>query len=134
MVWLWLLRNCAKVEKMWGEIKQMQAKVVSKEDILRVAEELASQGLRLATATCLDQGDHFEVIYHFQQGHETENVRVMVGKDEELPSISGAMFSAVLIENEISEFFGLRITGMAIDYHGHMLLGEESPVAPLLRS
>ncbi|MDI6709594.1 MAG: NADH-quinone oxidoreductase subunit C [Thermoanaerobacterales bacterium] len=112
----------------------MQSTPTDKQELLTVAEKLAGEGARLAAATCLDAGDRFEVIYHFQKDHETLNVRVMISKDEELPSISGIMLPAALIENEMSEFFGLKIVGKAIDFQGRMLLAEESPQTPLLKS
>lgn len=115
-------------------MKRVQSTLISKEELLSVVEKLAGEGARLATATCLDAGDQFEVIYHFQKDHETLNVRLVIAKDEELPSISDIILPAALIENEMSEFFGLKIVGKAIDFQGRMLLAEESPQAPLLKS
>jgi Ni,Fe-hydrogenase III component G len=57
----------------------------------------------------------------------------MVAKGDEVPSLSGATLSTVLIENELKELFGLKVKGIAIDYGGHMLLAHDSPVTPMLK-
>jgi len=108
--------------------------LADKQELLTVTEKLAGEGARLAAATCLDAGERFEIIYHFQKDHHMLNIRLLIGKDEEVPSISGIMLPAALVENEMSEFFGLKIEGKAIDFQGRMLLAEESPQAPMLKS
>lgn len=112
----------------------METQNVAKDDLLTRVHLLLEDGARLASATCLDRGDKFRVIYHFHKGLELINLEVETAKDEELPSISGLDFSAVLIENEMKEFFGINITGIAIDFNGRMLLSPDSPRAPLLKS
>ena len=48
------------------------------------------------------------------------NLRLEVPRDAEVPSITGIYLCAFLVENEIKELFGLNITGIAIDFEGHM--------------
>ncbi len=92
------------------------------------------QGYRFVTATSVDNGnDTIDVIYHFDKDYEMRNIRVTVNKGEEVPSISKIFFCAVLVENEMKELFGLNITGVAIDYGGHLLLSEEELGSPMLR-
>jgi NADH:ubiquinone oxidoreductase subunit C len=88
---------------------------------------------RLGATTCLDEGDHFEVIYHFEKDLEIINLRIKIGKGEPLPSISNILLGAVLNENEMMEMFGLDIIGMAIDFKNRMLLAKESQLTPLIR-
>lgn len=92
---------------------------------------LLNEQCRLAGATCLDRDDYFVVLYHFHQELDLVTLQVRVGKDEQLPGISGICPAAVLVENEMKELFGVQISDIGIDYQGQMLLVEESPRQPL---
>lgn len=107
---------------------------ISKAELKSRVRELVEQKARFIAATCLDLGDTFELIYHFNDSnYEVRNLRMKVNKDEEVPSISDILLSAALMENEIREFFGVKITNIAIDFKNRMLLSEESPATPLLK-
>ncbi len=107
---------------------------ISKAELKSRVRELVDGAARFIAATCLDLGDTFEVIYHFNDvGNEVVNLRMVVGKDEEVPSISDVVLSAALMENEMREFFGIKIVDIAIDFKNRMLLSEESPRTPLLK-
>jgi len=112
----------------------MEEIVVDKGDLGLTVQRLLDENCRLATAVCLDQGDHFEVLYYFHRGLDLVPLRVKVGKDEELPSISRLHLPAALIENEMKEFFGIKITDIAIDFQGRMLLAENSPRQPMCKN
>ncbi|MFZ5898712.1 MAG: NADH-quinone oxidoreductase subunit C [Bacillota bacterium] len=112
----------------------MEDILIGKDDLLVTAQRLVDEGARLATATCLDEKDKFQVIYHFQKEHDIINVRLKVDKDEEIPSISEITLTAALIENEMREFFGLNIVGLVIDFKNRMILSENSPETPLCKS
>lgn len=103
-------------------------------DLLRRVGELAAEKARLVTATCFDRGETFVVLYHFDRDQELLNLRLEVPRDAEVPSITGTYLCAFLVENEIKELFGLNITGIAIDYQGHMLLTEDSAPAPMAKT
>jgi NADH:ubiquinone oxidoreductase subunit C len=111
----------------------MQGIVVDKAELIFEVQKLVSEGCRLGTATCLDQGEEFEVIYHFERELELVNLRVKLRKDETLPSISGILLAASLIENEMEEMFGIDISPCALDYKGGLLLAKESPQKPLMK-
>jgi Ni,Fe-hydrogenase III component G len=85
------------------------------------------------TATCLDGDGVLELYYHFSDGAHLSHLHLVVPKGTIVPSISGIYLCAFLVENEISELFGLTITGMAIDYKGRLLLNEDGPVTPMLK-
>jgi hypothetical protein len=79
------------------------------------------------TTSCVDLGeDNLDVLYQFDKDLELHNLRIKVKRGEEVPSISKIYFCALLVENEMKELFGLNITGIAIDYGGHMLLAPEA--------
>ncbi|MEW6541700.1 MAG: NADH-quinone oxidoreductase subunit C [Bacillota bacterium] len=111
----------------------METISVGKGELGLAVQRLLDENSRLVTAVCLDQEEHFVVKYFFHKEPDLVCLAVKVGKDEELPSISGLHLNAALIENEMKEFFGINITGIALDFGGRLLLSEESPRAPLLK-
>jgi hypothetical protein len=110
--------------------------IVSKAELVSEAQGMRAQKARFATATCLDLGDRFEVIYHFELEHSAEfvkHIKVSIGKEETLPSISSIYFCAALIENEIQDHFNIKIDGLALDFNKRFLRGKESPEYSLLK-
>jgi len=110
-------------------------KTVAKDELLAEIQKNADEKKRFVVAVCNDLGEQLETTYFFNKtpGMEMNTVRVVVGKDEELPSISGIYITAVLNENEMKELFGLKIKGIAIDYGGHMLLEKDGPQTPMVK-
>jgi ech hydrogenase subunit D len=99
---------------------------ISKAQLLSEAQKMSSQGFRLVTATCVDLGEgNLDVLYHFDKNMQLNNLRIKAKRGEDIPSISPIYLCAVLIENEMKELFGLNVTGIVIDYGGHMLLTPE---------
>lgn len=107
---------------------------ISVESLLRYVQDMLFNGYRFITATSVDNGDGtVDVLYHFDKDLEMKHLRITVNKQEEIPSISGIYFGAVLVENEMKELFGLNIKNIVIDYGGHMLLSDEELDAPMSR-
>lgn len=111
-------------------------KEIDKSALLREVKSYAERKARFVVAVCNDMGDKFEITYFFNDspGMNMSSLRTTVGKDEELPSITGIYLTAVLNENEFKELFGLKITDIAIDFGGHMLLAQDSPTLPMLKA
>ena len=109
-------------------------RIVSKAEFITEIQKMLAQSYRLGTASCLDLGDRFEVIYHFELGLDLANIRVHIGKNDSLPSISNIYPSAAIIENEMKELFSINIVGSTIDFKGGMLQGQESPKATMFRA
>lgn len=91
-------------------------------------------GFRFATATCLDRRDHLEVLYHFDKGLELETLRVRVPEGTAVPSLTPIYLCAFLVENEMSELFGLKVDGMALDFGGGLLLAVDAPRMPMRKA
>lgn len=108
--------------------------VVEKEHLLPRVEELAAQGMRFITATCIDNGERFDVYYHFDHNLELTHLLVTIDRDEALPSITPVYFCAFVAENEMKDLFGLRVDGLNVDYQGRMLVSEEVPAPPMRKS
>jgi len=110
--------------------------IVSKAHLLSEVQDMLAQKARFATATCLDLGDRFEVIYHFESEDSAKlarHIKVDIAKGEALPSISKAYFCAALIENEMRDHFNIKIDGLALDFNSRFLRGKESPESALLK-
>jgi ech hydrogenase subunit D len=108
---------------------------IKKENLVAEVKKIEAGKERFVTAVCNDLGDKLEVTYYFNlsPGMEMHALRFTVGKEEEVPSISGVYLCALLIENEMKELFGLKVKDIAIDFGGHMMLAQDSPVLPMLK-
>jgi len=111
-------------------------KEIKKEELAAEGKKFLDAGGKFVTAVCNDAGDKLEVTYFFSQnrGIELHGLRYKVAKDEEVTSLSNITLATVLIDNEMKELFGLKMQGLAIDYGGHLLLAQDSPVTPLLKT
>ncbi|MBQ4132674.1 MAG: NADH-quinone oxidoreductase subunit C [Desulfovibrionaceae bacterium] len=88
-----------------------------------VREEVAAaieQGWRFVTITAVDLNENeFEFIYHFHNPEfEIKNLRLTFPKGTVVPSVSGVLFCALLVENEIKDLFHIDFEGLALDYNG----------------
>lgn len=107
---------------------------IEKDQLLGVAQQMVYEDYRFVTATCVDNADgSLDVFYHFDKDFQLRNYKLTVKKGEEVPSISAIFFCAVLVENEMKELFGLKVTNIAIDYEGHLLLSDGAPDNPMER-
>ena len=88
---------------------------------------------RFVTMTVVDNGEMFDIYYHFDLDYELMTCKLELKKGDTLPSISGVCFAAVVVENEIQDLFGITITGLAIDYEKHFLLAPDAPAQPFCR-
>jgi ech hydrogenase subunit D len=107
---------------------------ISKDQILSEVQKVMYDGYRFVTATCVDTADgNLDLYYHFDKNLELKNFKLSVKKGEEVPSVSKICFSALLVENEMKELFGLNVTNILIDYGGHMLLSDDELSSPMLK-
>ena len=72
--------------------------------------------------------DGYELSYSFGKGYDMHTLRLTVGEDERVPSITQIYPGAFLQENEAAELFGVPIEGMVQDYHDRLYrIAEETP-------
>jgi ech hydrogenase subunit D len=90
---------------------------VKPDEFLNHIKQLNDQGFRIVQICCT-KTDFFELTYSFDKGYDLTNIRVNLESGNECPSISDFYPSAFLYENEIQEQFGIKYTGMNIDYGG----------------
>jgi len=109
---------------------------IKKDELLAEGKKFLDAGGKFVTAVCSDLGEQLEVTYFFSKnaGTEMTGLRYKVAKDEDVESLSRVTLATVLIENEMKELFGLKVKDLAIDYGGHLLLAQDSPTTPLLKT
>ena len=98
------------------------------------AAKLKVQGYRLVTLSCTELDETtIDILYHFDKDLELKHLRLTARKGESVPSISPVYFAALLVENEIQDFFGLAFDGLAVDFKGMLYLEEEAVKTPYCR-
>jgi NADPH-dependent glutamate synthase beta subunit-like oxidoreductase len=110
--------------------------LVEKAELIPAVKKMLAEKARLGTASCVDLGDKFEIIYHFEPQESPgplKHIRVRIAKEDTLPSISNIYLCAALIENEIQDIFNIQIEGMALNFQRRFLRSKESPEAELVK-
>jgi ech hydrogenase subunit D len=91
-------------------------------------------GYRLVTLSCTEiDAATLDILYHFDKDLGLTHLRLTAPKSGTIPSISPVYFAALLVENEIQDFFGLRFEGLLVDYRGTLYLEEEAFKTPYCR-
>ena len=82
----------------------------------------AGYRLLMVNATALPQSEDsaVELTWSFEKEGRLEHLRERVKPDDEVPSVSGAYPFAYLYENEIRELFGVKLTGLNVDFKGQL--------------
>ncbi len=107
---------------------------VSSADLIGEVAKLKIQGYRFVTLSCTEiDASTIDVLYHFDKDLHLTHLRLTALKTEPVPSISPVYFAALLIENEIQDFFGLKFQGLVVDYQGMLYLEEEALKTPFCK-
>ncbi|MEJ2166478.1 MAG: NADH-quinone oxidoreductase subunit C [Desulfobacterales bacterium] len=103
-------------------------------NLLGEAAALKMAGYRLVTLTCTAvDADHFDLLYHFDRKLELKHLRLEITMETIVPSISPVYFAAFLVENEIQDLFGIRFSGLAIDYERTLYGEDKTRVTPFCK-
>ena len=97
------------------------------EEIVKHVSEHKASGCRLVTISCTELPEgQLDLLYHFDKDLAMDHIRTTANAGSRIPSISGIYFAALVIENEIQDFFDIRFDGLVVDYNGHFeIVGEE---------
>lgn len=98
---------------------------ISVEELLARVKGLRDRGYRLVQIHCV-QPSHWELNYSFDKGYRLVTLKIVVAQRPDLPSISDFFPSAFLYENEIHELYGIAVSGMLVDYRGHLYEGRQA--------
>lgn len=104
---------------------------IEKVDLLSVIMEKKNDSWRLAQICCAFVDGKYEVSYSFAFSYEFVSYRLVVDKDEPVPSISRVYKSAIFYENEMKELFGLNVEHLKVDYDNKLYrINTETPFVP----
>ncbi|MGF7184586.1 NADH:ubiquinone oxidoreductase subunit C [Desulfitispora alkaliphila] len=98
---------------------------ITPSEIVPTAKEMEKQGYRFIIITCNNLDDKVELIYNYDKDLEVKSYRTSIAKDEKIPSISSLFISALLIENEIQDLFGVTFSDLVLDYHQKLMTIED---------
>ena len=102
--------------------------IISAGEIMTGALKMKTSGFRLVQICAVRTAEGYELTYSFGKEYEIKHLRVQLGTDEEIASISDIFSPAFLYENEISDLFGAKIKMINLDYHGNLYrLHSETP-------
>lgn len=112
--------------------KNQTLREIRKEELLQNVQELKDKGHRIVQIMCRKADpEHLIMDYSFGLDYGFTDLRMTFGKNEEIPSITGIYLAAFLYENEIHDLFGVKITGNAVDFKGHLYkVSVPSPFNP----
>ena len=112
------------------------AEYIKAGELLDHTQKLYDEGAIFCTASCVDLGNEFEVIYHYnlENGLRMKHLRLKVDKNETVPSISNIYLCASLIENEMQELYQLKLSKIAIDFSGGFLVTKETPTSYMIKA
>ncbi|KDE56574.1 NADH-quinone oxidoreductase subunit C [Methanoculleus sp. MH98A] len=98
---------------------------VALENLLQEIEALHAGGYRLVQIGCTDLDGSYEINYSFDKDYQFKNLRLTIGPETEVPSISGIYWGAFVYENEMHDSFGVPVTGINIDFKGTFIRTDE---------
>lgn len=87
------------------------------ESLIASVDRMNKDGYRLAQA-CVAGKDKFEILYSFEKDNELVNLRLRIGEDDTIESVTGIYPYAYLYENEMKDLFGVRIQHINVDFKG----------------
>ena len=100
----------------------IEATVVTAGQLVAEVAKLKADGWRLVTLTSVElDAVNMEILYHFDRDLVLKNLRLTVAKGASVPSISGVIFAAFLVENEVRDQFGITFEGLVLDYQGRLM-------------
>ncbi len=103
------------------------------EEMPSLIKQYYNDDYRLITATCIDEGELFRIIYSFDKDLTIINLEVTTPREKSILSISDIYACAFLVENEMQELFGLKIDNIALDLGGKMYMAGGVKEAPMAR-
>ncbi len=111
--------------------------IINKDQLLPAVQKMLDGKMRFATATCIDIGDKFEMIYTFEPKESIApltNLRLRFARNETIPSISGIYFAAIVAENEIVGDFPVQMSGLPLDFQRQIMHTKDSLQFPLAKT
>ncbi len=101
---------------------------VSVQELSDILEQKSKDGYRLTQICSTAFEGYNEVIYSVSKDYVMESYKIELPLEDEIRSFSDIFPSANLYENEIKELWGVKVTGMALDYNNKFYrIEKETP-------
>ena len=103
----------------------MQMQDIKLSEVCPTAQKMLDEGYTLITQTVVShcEGDN-TLLYHYGKGLEEVHYRLEVKAGKAIPSITPIFFSALLVENENQDLFGLKYDGLVVDFNRTLYYDE----------
>jgi ech hydrogenase subunit D len=95
-----------------------QFEVIRADQLFGAVEQMRARRARLVQICATSLPNALELTYSFDLGSELTNLRLEVGKEESVPSITSLYWCAFLYENEMHDLFNLQVSNIAVDFKG----------------
>ncbi|MFR5875473.1 MAG: NADH-quinone oxidoreductase subunit C [Eubacterium sp.] len=101
---------------------------VTVDELYKIMEEKYNDGYRLAQICAVAFEGYNEVTYSVGKGYTLEHYKIELPIDDEIKSFSDIYPTAMLYENEIKELWGVKVTGISLDYQNKFYrIDKETP-------
>lgn len=98
---------------------QQKINSITPSELLSETLKLKNDGYRLVAISCTNK-DGIELSYSFDKEHDFITLRLNIGYDTEIESVSLIYSYAFLYENEIKELFGVNIKNISLDFDDNL--------------
>lgn len=105
---------------------QSEIKRITMSEFFPEIVEMKAKNWRLVQICAVSVAEGYEMSYSFCKDYEMVTLRLEVGTDEEVASITQIYPCAFLQENEAAELFGVKITNIQTDYHNRLYRIDET--------
>lgn len=113
-------------------IEKQEIVEIKPDELLDKVAGVLGKGYRLVCISCTKL-DHFQLDYTFDNKLSFLNFRLKLPlENPEIKSITGIYWNSFTYENEIHDLFGVKVTGINIDFGGKFYRIKE--VAPFSKS
>ena len=106
---------------------------ITKGELLSKCMEMKKSGLRFSQGCAAFWDGRYELSYSFadDETYEYKTLRLKAELDEEIPSITEIIPTAVFYENEMAEMYGVKIRMISLDCRNKLYrIEEEAPLLP----
>ncbi|QGY38881.1 NADH-quinone oxidoreductase subunit C [Pseudodesulfovibrio cashew] len=106
---------------------------VTADTLVSEVMKLKNDGQRLVTYSTYQADEKtIGILYHFDKNLEVTHLRLEADMGKPIPSISGVLFAALLVENEIRDQWDVKFDGLVLDFNRSLLLDPEVTQVPLV--
>lgn len=100
-------------------MEQQNINTISPSELLGKTMLIKNDGYRLVAITCTYKNG-VELTYSFDKNYDFINLRINIDDDVDIESISCIYPYSFLYENEIKEFFGVKIKNISLDFNNNL--------------